>query len=74
MDLTPHPGQAIDLHAVSAFLTERLADYKIPDHAWVLGGPLPRNPAGKVQKTQLQATASWTKIPRDWRRQKPAHG
>jgi long-chain acyl-CoA synthetase len=74
MVLTPHPGQAIDLRAVSAFLAERLADYKIPDHAWVLGGPLPRNPAGKVQKTQLQATASWTKIPRDWRRRKPAHG
>ena len=42
----------------SAFLSERLADYKVPRRVTFLD-QLPRNATGKVQKYALQA-GPWT--------------
>lgn len=44
----------LDLHELDAFLDERLARYKHPKAVEVVDA-LPRNPAGKVLKTELRA-------------------
>jgi acyl-CoA synthetase (AMP-forming)/AMP-acid ligase II len=46
------PGVVLDLDALRAFCAERLADYKVPRHLWILDA-LPRNATGKVQKRDL---------------------
>jgi fatty-acyl-CoA synthase len=51
--VVPRSGVVLDLAEVRAFTAERLSTYKVPKH-WVLReAPLPRNPAGKVQKHLL---------------------
>ncbi len=52
--IVAHEGQSPDLNALSAFVRERLADYKKPRHYEVLEA-LPRNATGKVLKTALRA-------------------
>jgi long-chain acyl-CoA synthetase len=46
------PGAAVSAEALRAFLLERLADYKVPRRFAFLDA-LPRNEAGKVQKSLL---------------------
>ncbi|MBO0678570.1 long-chain-fatty-acid--CoA ligase [Mycolicibacterium sp. S2-37] len=46
-------GPALTLHDLDGFLTERLARYKHPKALEVVDA-LPRNPAGKVLKTELR--------------------
>jgi fatty-acyl-CoA synthase len=43
----------LELSDLDEFLTERLARYKHPKHLEVVDA-LPRNPAGKVLKTELR--------------------
>ena len=52
------PGQVLDVEQLRAFLSERLADYKVPRRVTFLD-QLPRNATGKVQKYALQA-GPWT--------------
>ncbi len=47
-------GNSIDLGDLDQFLTERLARYKHPKALEIVDA-LPRNPAGKVMKTELRA-------------------
>ncbi|GAC1479071.1 MAG: class I adenylate-forming enzyme family protein [Acidimicrobiales bacterium] len=39
---------------LAAFVRERLAGFKVPQHWWFVDDPLPRNPAGKVLKRELR--------------------
>lgn len=43
--------EAVDGELLRAFCAERLSDYKVPDHVYVVEGPLPRNPNGKLLKS-----------------------
>ncbi len=55
----------IDGDALLAFLTDRIADYKLPDF-WRLGrDPLPRNQNGKLQKAVLRDAMLAEQAPRD---------
>ena len=47
------PGQSLNLEALRAWGTERLARYKLPSRLEVVDA-LPRNPAGKVLKFELR--------------------
>jgi acyl-CoA synthetase (AMP-forming)/AMP-acid ligase II len=49
-------GAVFDPQALTCFLRERLADYKVPRSFHVLPA-LPRNATGKVLKTQLRELA-----------------
>ncbi len=51
--LVPVAGAKLDPDALSAWLTERLAAFKVPTHWEVRSEPLPRNAAGKVLKHVL---------------------
>jgi fatty-acyl-CoA synthase len=51
--LQAHPGRDIDVDAIRAYCTDRLAKYKIPKYLVVVD-QLPRNASGKVQKFLLR--------------------
>jgi fatty-acyl-CoA synthase len=48
------PGTRLDADALRDHCLETLAAYKVP-RRWEFVGELPRNPAGKVLKHELQA-------------------
>jgi fatty-acyl-CoA synthase len=48
-----NPGATLDLEALRAWATERLARYKLPSRLEIIKA-LPRNPAGKVLKFELR--------------------
>jgi acyl-CoA synthetase (AMP-forming)/AMP-acid ligase II len=52
------PGRVLDVEELRAFLSERLADYKVPRRVTFLDH-LPRNATGKVLKHELQPPR-WT--------------
>ena len=53
--LVPAKGATIDPVALTAYVKERLASYKAPQYYAVVS-ELPRNPMGKVLKTELRKT------------------
>lgn len=55
-------GRDFDPGAVVAYLSERLAKFKIPQYFDVRTDPLPRNPGGKLLKRQLHDQAEWGRI------------
>ena len=55
--VVPQDGVEVDLDEVRAFAAEQLSTYKVPKHWVVRRDPLPRNPAGKVQKHLLEKVA-----------------
>ena len=46
--------QSVEGDQLRAFCAERLSDYKVPDHVYVVEGPLPRNPNGKLLKNVVR--------------------
>lgn len=48
------PGAALDQDGLIEFLTGKLAKFKIPERAWFLNEPLPRNASGKFLKRELR--------------------
>jgi acyl-CoA synthetase (AMP-forming)/AMP-acid ligase II len=44
---------------VLAHCREQLADFKIPQYIVVSGGPLPRNPGGKLLNAQWRKSVEW---------------
>jgi len=51
------PGRGLDTDQLSAFVAERLADYKRPRQLYVVD-ELPRNATGKVMKHRLQTPSA----------------
>jgi len=51
--VAPNEGHQVDVKALTAFIKERLADYKVPRRIVELAA-LPRNATGKVLKTALR--------------------
>ncbi|MFC5751330.1 class I adenylate-forming enzyme family protein [Actinomadura rugatobispora] len=49
------PGTTLTTAELRAFLTGRIAPFKIPEHVWFREEELPRNPGGKLLKTRLRA-------------------
>ncbi|GAA2440296.1 class I adenylate-forming enzyme family protein [Actinomadura vinacea] len=49
------PGTTLTPDELRAFLGERIAAFKIPQHLWFREEELPRNPGGKLLKTRLRA-------------------
>jgi acyl-CoA synthetase (AMP-forming)/AMP-acid ligase II len=49
----PHPGHQLTVEEIQAYCKERLASYKAPTYVAFVG-ELPRNPLGKVLKTELR--------------------
>ncbi|QIL79942.1 acyl--CoA ligase [Diaphorobacter sp. HDW4A] len=48
------PGAEVSEGALREFVSQRLAAYKVPNLIVVRGQPLPRNPAGKMLKSNLR--------------------
>jgi len=61
MVLVQLPNETVDVPAIIASLSEKLADFKIPQYAVVRDKPLPRNPGGKILKAALRHETSWGK-------------
>ena len=57
--LVPAPGGRIDVPAVLAYLTDQIADFKIPQYVVVRPDPLPRNPGGKLLKRRVRDETDW---------------
>ena len=55
-------GITLDTAALSQFLRERLADYKLPRQIMILPG-LPRNATGKMLKTHLRQMFAAGQLP-----------
>ena len=55
--IMPVPGQQVDQEELLAFLRERIAHFKVPEHCFFRNEQLPRNAAGKILKTDLRAAA-----------------
>ncbi|HZV11125.1 MAG TPA: AMP-binding protein [Novosphingobium sp.] len=51
--VVPRAGMALDLAALSAWCRERMANYKVPRHLFLVPA-FPRTPLGKVQKFLLR--------------------
>ncbi len=47
-------GTGLTEDELRGFLAGKLANFKVPTRMWVLGEPLPRNPAGKFLKRELR--------------------
>jgi acyl-CoA synthetase (AMP-forming)/AMP-acid ligase II len=52
-------GDEFDVQAMIAHVRDRIADFKVPQYVAVQTDPLPRNPGGKVLKTQLRDHVDW---------------
>jgi acyl-CoA synthetase (AMP-forming)/AMP-acid ligase II len=52
-------AETVDVPQVLAHCRKQLADFKIPQYVVVAGGPLPRNPGGKLLKAQLRESVEW---------------
>lgn len=50
---------AITTDDVTAFLRDRIADYKVPEYLVLQPDPLPRNAGGKIRKADLRKTVDW---------------
>jgi long-chain acyl-CoA synthetase len=50
-----HPGARLDEAALTEFLGERIAKFKIPTDVWFRDEPLPVNASGKFIKREVRA-------------------
>jgi long-chain acyl-CoA synthetase len=57
--IVPAPGDEVDIEAVVSYCRSHLADFKVPQYVALRDDPLPRNPGGKVLKTQLRDETEW---------------
>jgi acyl-CoA synthetase (AMP-forming)/AMP-acid ligase II len=47
-------GSTLDADTLQAFVAERIAKFKVPEHVWFRHEPLPRNASGKFLKRQVR--------------------
>jgi len=59
--IVPAPGARLDVEGVLAHCRSQLADFKVPQYVAQREQPLPRNPGGKVLKSQLRDETDWGK-------------
>jgi long-chain acyl-CoA synthetase len=59
--IVPAGGGELDLDGVLSYCRTHLADFKVPQYVSVREDPLPRNPGGKLLKTQLRDETDWGK-------------
>jgi acyl-CoA synthetase (AMP-forming)/AMP-acid ligase II len=59
--IVPVAGRQLDIEAVLAYCRAHLADFKVPQYISLREDPLPRNPGGKLLKTQLREDTDWGK-------------
>ena len=52
-------GPEFELDAAIAHVSDRIADFKVPQYVALREEPLPRNPGGKVLKAQLRNETDW---------------
>lgn len=57
--VVPRPGRTIDAGELRGFVSDKLADFKVPQFITVRDEPLPRNPGGKVLKPDLRTGTNW---------------
>jgi long-chain acyl-CoA synthetase len=57
--IVPAAEGSLDVDAVIAHASERLADFKVPQYVALRDEPLPRNPGGKVLKAELRDQTEW---------------
>jgi len=57
--VVPRPGRTIDPRELRDFVSDQLADFKVPQFVAVREEPLPRNPGGKVLKPELRSGTEW---------------
>jgi acyl-CoA synthetase (AMP-forming)/AMP-acid ligase II len=57
--IVPAAGRQLDLDAVLNHCRAHLADFKVPQYVALRSEPLPRNPSGKLLKTQLREETTW---------------
>lgn len=53
------PGQEAAAAEIRAFVSERIADFKVPQFMVFRSDPLPRNPGGKILKGKLRKEVVW---------------
>jgi acyl-CoA synthetase (AMP-forming)/AMP-acid ligase II len=59
--IVPALGGEVDFEAIVSHCRRSLADFKVPQYLALREEPLPRNPSGKVLKTQLREETKWGK-------------
>jgi long-chain acyl-CoA synthetase len=52
-------GPEFELDQVIGHVRERIADFKVPQYVSLRDQPLPRNPGGKVLKSQVREETEW---------------
>ncbi len=57
--IVPVLAGELDVAAVIAHCRMHLADFKVPQYLALRAEALPRNPAGKLLKTQLRDETEW---------------
>lgn len=57
--LVATPGHEIDPQDVVAYCRQHIGDFKVPQFIRISQTPLPRNPGGKVLKSQLREQGDW---------------
>ncbi|MGH3495114.1 MAG: class I adenylate-forming enzyme family protein, partial [Sciscionella sp.] len=57
--IVPAPGTEFAVADVLDYLSQRLAEFKVPQFIAVRGEPLPRNPGGKILKNTLREETDW---------------
>ncbi|MGH3437573.1 MAG: class I adenylate-forming enzyme family protein [Sciscionella sp.] len=57
--IVPATGTEFAVAGVLDYLSQRLAEFKIPQFIAVRGQPLPRNPGGKILKNTLRTETDW---------------
>ena len=48
------PGETVTEQEIKEFCKGRIAEYKVPDYVVFTGWPLPKNPGGKIIKSELK--------------------
>jgi acyl-CoA synthetase (AMP-forming)/AMP-acid ligase II len=57
--VVPRAGEQIDRGELLDFLSQRLADFKLPQYLVFQSDPLPRNPGGKIIKHEIRSGTEW---------------
>lgn len=57
--IVPNPDSHPDAASIRSWAREQIADFKVPQYIHFRSDPLPRNPGGKVLKSDLRKSTEW---------------